>query len=489
MLKKLGKESILYAIGTLLQRIATLLLVPIYTSHLTEIEFGALETLNVFVQTLIIILNFGLSSALLRYYVECKDEEEVALMVRTSSVMVLVLSTIVFLVLIPIYDSIGELFFGSVSFGLYIILAFVWAIGGALNRQLFSYYRARQEASKYVLLSLVFFLLLMTINITFVRILNMKLSGVLLGNILVIWCTNLWVASVFWRRGFRISRRWASTLFNFGFPLVFSMAGWLLLNSADRYFLAYYRDLTEVGLYSLGYRAGMIVQIGVVTPFQLAWGPFVFSQVAKNKDIATQNFSRVFTYLILIFCFVGLGLVVFSKPIIQILGSGKFQEASSVIPYVVLAYLFNGVYYWAASFFHLMNKNKQLSAIVFLMAGVNLLLNWLWIPELGWVGAAWSTVITIGATGLITLIVGEYYYPMPLEGSRLIKILIGTMIGTLIYYFIQIPENFSGFLIRAMIILVLPSWLILSSFLENSEVRFLLALPKVIARKLNLEVR
>jgi O-antigen/teichoic acid export membrane protein len=486
MLRGLGKESLLYAIGTSLQRVASLLLVPVYTSALTVSEYGALETLVVIVQTLTILLNFGLSVALLRYYVECEDEAEVAVMVRTSTVLVVGLSLGMLVLLSPFFGRIAMAFFEEVAYGWSVVLAFLWAIAGALNRQLFAYYRARQDARTYVTLSVSFFLLLVALNIFLVRILDLGLVGVLLGNLIVMWGTNLWMAMRFWRQGRTLSRHWARRLLRFGFPLVFSMIGWLILNSADRYFLAYYRELSEVGLYSLGYKTGLIVQMGVIVPFQLAWGPFVFNQYAAREELATEDFSRVFTYLMLAMSIVGLGIFLFAAEFTRILGSGKLDEAAEVVPYVLLAYLFNGIYYWAGSFFNLKKRNASLSAIVFSMAGLNLLLNWAWIPEWGWIGAARATLVTIGGTGLLTLFFGELFYRVPLQWGRLVKLLLGVVIVVSAYHFIPIPAGIVGWLVRGGMLLLLPAWLVIVNFLDSSEVKLVISLPRSLLRKFQL---
>ncbi len=106
--KKLGKNTIYYTVGTFLRYSVTFILIPVYTSTLTISEYGALETLNVIVQSLLILMTFGLSNALMRYYVECKDEEEVSTMIRSATVMVFFLSVGFILISFPFFDVISS---------------------------------------------------------------------------------------------------------------------------------------------------------------------------------------------------------------------------------------------------------------------------------------------------------------------------------------------------------------------------------------------
>jgi O-antigen/teichoic acid export membrane protein len=484
--KQFGNAMVLYAIGTLLQRMGSLILIPLYTSALLASEYGALETLTVTWTTFTILINFGLSNALIRFYSECQDDNDVFEMVRTSWMLVTILSFGLYFLLMPTYDSLGLYLFKDQTYGSYISLTFLWAIGGALNQQYFAFYRARQDARTYVIISILYFLFSTALNILLVRFMHMKLLGVLLGNLVIVWGINLIAIVKFFRQGHSMSVGWAKKLMSFGFPLVFGMFGWFILNSADRYFLAYYRDLTEVGMYGLGYKTGLITQMIVIMPFQLAWAPYMFSLASSIKDHASIEYARIMTYLLAVLGFMSLGIYLFSNLIINILGSGKFAEAAEVIPYVLVAYLFNGVYYWAASFLHLAKKTALNSIIVTAMAILNLLLNWAWIPAWGWKGAAWSTVVTVVGTGVLTFIAGEWVYPVKLQTGRLVKFSLVVAGAALIHIFVAPSSNLLGLLLSAVLLLVIPIVLLIVGFFEPDELRFMAALPELLRSKIKL---
>jgi O-antigen/teichoic acid export membrane protein len=485
-MKQLGKEALLYAIGTFLRRIATFLLVPLYTATLSSAEYGVIETLNVFVQTLLIFLNFGLSNALLRYYNEGKDEADTAIMLRTSSLLVLLLSSLVFFSLLPFSTGLEQaLFKGRFSY-LLLLLAFGWAVGGALNEQVFAYYRARRDAVSYVLISLSTFLLLGSLNVVFVRVLRLGVWGVLFGNILATWGVTIWLSIGFWSSSQVVSVRWARVFLSFGVPLIFSRFGWLILNSADRFFLAYYRDLSEVGLYSLGYKAGLIVQIVVIVPFQLAWGPYVFAHASKGN---IQNLARVFTYLVLVFGLVGTAIFMFGSEIVSLLGSSKYPDAEAVIPYVLVAYLFQGIYYWSASIFHLERRTVLMGMIVLGMAGLNVLLNRLWVPVWGWHGAAYATVVTISGTGIVMFAVAQKLCTVHLESKRLAKVALAMMLIMLVYWMVPSYPGLLGWLFRGLLLLSLTPILYAFGFFEQSELYFVSTISNSFIRKLHFRHR
>lgn len=476
-IRYLGKKTVGYTVGNILRRLVGFLLIPLYTSVLTVTEFGELETLRTIYDALAILVNFGMGAALIRFYTECESEEEVGLLMRTSSVIVFVLSFALLGLFLPFGDDVSRLLFKDEALNRLIALSFLWAIGAALNQQLFAYYRARQDTQTYVIFSVGLFIVLVVLNIYFVRFLNMGVQGVLWGNLIPLWAVNLLVAARFWRRSWRLSWRWARTLLEFGLPFILAGFGWLILNSSDRYFLAYYRDLAEVGMYGLGYRAGYIMQIAIVLPFNLAWAPFVFSRYTENKEKALQDFSRVLTYILSVFSIFGLTLFLFAPELVGFLGSGKFAGAASVVPFVLLSSVFSGIYYWSAAFYHLKKKTGLLSVIVIAMAVMNLLLNWLLIPRWGWLGAGIATVTSISSTGLVTMAIGVRFYSVTLQRTRLAKLLISTGIIALLSVLITLPAGLAGWLLRGSLLLALPLLLFVAGFFDAAELKFIRTLP------------
>ncbi|MCL4267169.1 MAG: oligosaccharide flippase family protein [Anaerolineae bacterium] len=471
-IRTLGKNSIGYALGTFFYYSVTILLVPIYTSVLSVSEYGALETLTVINQTLLILIGLGLSNALLRFYSESKNEAEAHEIVRSSSVFILALSLVFFSVLLPFFRPISQALLGNETYAIFVALALIWAAGGVLNELFFAYHRARHDAKTYVLITFCLFIFRLFLNILMIYIVKWGLLGILLGNIISVWMINAWSSFRFWTHGLTISLHWLKVLLGFGLPLVVTRFSWLILNSADRYFLAYYRDLSEVGIYSLGYKAGLIIMIIVIVPFQMAWGPFVFSRFASDREEAKKDFSRVFTYLVSVLSFASLGLFLFAPEIVSFLGAGKFDDAIFVMPFVLFAYFFNAIYYWAGNLFHLEKKTIILSVIAVGMAALNLCLNWIVVPIWGWWGAATVTIITVGGMGLITLLLSRRICPVNLESRRLAKIMVVMFLLVVSYYLLPLSSAVVSWIVRGVVLAIFPILLFVFGFFAPSELDF-----------------
>lgn len=296
----------------------------------------------------------------------------------------------------------------------------------ALNQIQFAYFRARQKAFQYLIVSVLQAFLTGVLNVVFVYYMNLGIKGIIVGNIISAWALGFYtIINIFGRKN-TISISWGRKMLKFGTPLVLSMIGLFILNSADRYILAYYRGMTEVGIYGLGYKVGLLVSIGIITPFQLAWPNFVFEQEESQNVMRYHNYGRILIALLGLICTLSLLAMMFAREIIIFIGTEKFIEASLVVPYVVLAYIFYAIYYYYGAFFLLKEKTVQLSLITLPMALINILLNLAWIPKYGWMGAAWSTLITVCGLGLAVAVYGKKIFPHNIQYNKVMLLLILT---------------------------------------------------------------
>ena len=120
---------------------------------------------------------------------------------------------------------------------------------------------------------------------------------------------------------------------------------------SDRYFIAHFGELSEVGVYSVGYKFGTVLQILVVTPFQLAWPAFAFSisEAADHRFV----YARTLTYLSAISVFGWLVLSELTEPLLRIMVHQAYVSAYKVVPMVAAAYVFNGIHFCVSPGIHI----------------------------------------------------------------------------------------------------------------------------------------
>jgi len=214
----------------------------------------------------------------------------------------------------------------------------------------------------------------------------------------------------------------------------------------DRFILEYFKGTAEVGIYSACYRIGIVMNL-VITGFKVAWTPFFLhlKEDESNKEI----FSKVFTY----FCYGGLvAFLTFSllaDELVKLNIAGytllneEYWGGLVIVPYILLAYLFSGLYLNlnVASFFQ--NKIKYL--IISSAAGCtsNIILNLLLIPPYSMVGAAIATLLSYMIMFFVLYYYSQRIYRIDYEWNPILKAAILTSLLYVVNIFIPNYLKFS----------------------------------------------
>jgi O-antigen/teichoic acid export membrane protein len=214
-------------------------------------------------------------------YFNYDDEEKRKTVVGTTFIFLTGTSFLFLLILMAFTDNFSALLFGSVEYVFYFRVIFLTLFfdGGILTA--LSVLRAREESKKYTTFVLIRFLVTAGLNILFVLVLHKGVLGILLGGLIAAFLLySISLRSIIKNAKLSFSIAELKEMLNFGLPLVpAGLAAWIM-TMGDRYFLQFLSNLTELSLYSLGYKFGLVIQLLIVGPFNLAWAPFLLS-IAK----------------------------------------------------------------------------------------------------------------------------------------------------------------------------------------------------------------
>jgi len=180
----------------------------------------------------------------------------------------------------------------------------------------------------------------------------------------------------------------------------------------DRLMINNLINIEATGLYSIGYKFGMVIMILEVA-FSKAWLPYFYEKIERNKEVDKLKIVRI-TYiytagLIIFSLFYGY----FSKYILYFMVDEKFYAAGKFIFLIAMAYCFDGIRKLFAGYLIYSGRIRLYSFIILLSAGVNVVLNYILLKRIGVIGAAWATFISF-AVGLVLVIIAAINcYPMP----------------------------------------------------------------------------
>jgi O-antigen/teichoic acid export membrane protein len=218
--------------------------------------------------------------------------------------------------------------------------------------------------------------------------------------------------------GLSFSRPMAKRLVAYSWPLILSGLFMFVLHQADRFFVQHLRDEGQVGLYGLAYKLGSVGNTVVFEAFGLIWFPFVFA--LRDPDAERRLSRAVLTYFNLLMCAVSLVLALFAQEIVAAMAAPEFHEAARALPIIALGYLFWALFQVLSTAFYLRERTGAVSTLVACAAILNLACNAVLVPRLGYLGAAWSTVITFSARAAATWVVAERFVPIRPETGRVL---------------------------------------------------------------------
>jgi O-antigen/teichoic acid export membrane protein len=195
----------------------------------------------------------------------------------------------------------------------------------------------------------------------------------------------------------------------------------------------------QVGVYSACYKLGLFMVL-FRTAYTLGIEPFFFSH-ASNEN-APQTYATITKYFVIFGSFILLTVIVFADIFKQLMiRDSSYWEAMKVVPLIILANFFLGIYTNLSVWYKLIDKTHIGAYISIVGAVVTLALNFLLIPFMSYYGSAIATIAAYGTMMLISYILGNKYYPIPYDIKK-ISAYLGLSIGFSVLSFYYFRENY-----------------------------------------------
>lgn len=422
-------------------------------------------------QILIVFMTLGMPQSLVRFYREHEIEEKTGSLFTTSIIINLFGCLVFSIVILLLLNPISQLIFNQ-NYSSILILMCLVSVARSVTQSSLSYFRAKNQAFLYSVIALVVMVGLMALNIIFVIILRKGIVGILQSYLIVYGSAAICISAiVFLKTKPNFSWSLAKKLLYFGLPLILSMSGWFIIQMSSRYFLVNYSGLAEVGIYGLGYRIVTILQIVIVMPFQLAFGPFIFSH--EQEPELKAKISSILTYLLILLFASTWAIGFLAKLIIRIIAPPEYQQAYFVVLLMLPSIVALGVYYWAASLLHLKKKTLLIGFFITGSAIFNVLLNLWLIPKYGWFGAAISTNISIFGAVALHLIYGLKLNRVELEKKRLFRLIFAYVVLCALLIFFLHFNDFVYYFVNGCSFILVTILLYNSKFLNVEEKKWI----------------
>jgi O-antigen/teichoic acid export membrane protein len=354
---------------------------------------------------------FGFYGAQTRYFYEFKEEKEKIGRFLFSINAYLFIVLLFICTIISLYGKYIYNFFSiqEIPFNPYIPIIVWTAFFQIFNQMIISYYLASKEYNKCAILQILQFLGTTSSVIFFVVYQKQgalgQIHGLLYGQI-------IFFVFFYWSYAkkfiYKFSWKYVKICLLFGIPIVFHLLAGTIHNSVDRIILEKYVNISELGIYTLGYQIGMVMSV-ITTSINRAWQPNYFEFMSSTMPENQKQFEnrRMFAFWMIGIGSICLTGMLWAKEFLVMLTPEKFHVSSEVVPIILFGYLFQGLYFFAVSPLFQFKKTKFLPFTTASSAIVNICLNFIFIPRYGIYGAAYATVISFSFQAIVVYCVSK----------------------------------------------------------------------------------
>ena len=479
-LKSTVRDTFVYSLSNIAPKVVGVILLPLFTAKLILSDFGNWDLIDNTIQILteVAILGQAGSIIFLNNSKEYKSQKESALF--TLSTFVFAVCSILVFVTELFTSNYSSLFEHSQFKSVYIRLIAYIVLLRVMNNLFLAKVRADEEAAYYSIVSIIKTLLMTALTIYLVAWINYGIEGILYAALTAeIFTVLVLLVRVIPKMKFSFDNKILTTALKFGLPLIFSSLGFMLLNQSDRFIIKLLLGSKSVAIYGLGYRVAGVLNMFLILPFSLGLLPIAYKYYGMPDD--KRFFTKLMTYSTFFFVWGFIFLSLFSKEIVGIfaLQSG-YHSAFTVIPIILLSYVLSGMRLTASLGMFLTKNTKHVAWITIAASALNIILNFILIPEFGIIAAAFNTLISFAIFYFVTQIFSNKYFKIPYENSKLlIMILIGIVLSSFIY-FLPSMNSILAFMIKIIITLLFPFILFFFRFYEKRELEILLSPVKII---------
>ena len=435
MLKKVLSDSVIYGASRVLMMAVGMFLIPIYSRLFTTADYGIIETFNIFMNVVLLLLPCGLYQSIYRFVYESKDEQHHARVYSTIFSFFFALALCVMTVMTLFRHPFNRLLIADENYiGIYqlSLLTITFSLFSSYNLEIL---RSQYKKYHYLTIAVGTALTLASGGIFFVTVLKKGIYGFFYASVLSqgVFCLLGWFFNRRWLR-FTFDPALLKNLLSFGLPFIPAGLTLMLMKFGDRFFVQRMLGLNDLGLYSMGVRISSLYDI-VGIAFSLALFPHIMRIVHEPDSHAI--IKRFFIHSLLLLGFTVAAFSVVAKPLLHLLVDPKFWDCSNVIyPFVLSSTCASLNYVWGLGIYA--SKKTKYIFIPTLLGGVlNLVLCFFLVRPLGIMGAALSSL-----TGSVVYLTSSYLiaqklYPIKYDFGKALVIIFSFIGWTSAMYYLD----------------------------------------------------
>lgn len=451
--KNLFKQTLIYGLATVFPRIISFILNPLFVYYLpNKSQMGEVSVIFAYLVFFNVVLSYGMETAFFRFY---NSEDNKKSVISTATIS-LFWSSIGFLALALVFRrNLGEWSGISTEFITYTI----WILTlDALAIIPFSKLRAEKRPMRYAAIKIANVSINLLLNVFFLALLpkwaaqnpngfsstiyldHYQIGYIFISNLLASLFTLVVLVPNYTRISWNFDLALWKRMMRYGLPILFAGIAFAINEHFDKILLDWLHvPMSDIGAYSACYKIGMFMVL-YRTAYTLGIEPFFFSHASHEN--AQQTYATITKYFVIFGSFISLFVIVFADLFKHILVPNiQYWDAMKVVPLIVLANFFLGIYTNLSVWYKLIDKTHIGAYISLVGAVVTLALNYLLIPTMSYYGSAIATIAAYGSMMIISYQMGQKEYPIPYDFPKIFSYLGLTVVFSAVSFYVPMLRD------------------------------------------------
>lgn len=469
--KKLAGQTAIYGIPTIVGRLLTQFLTPLYTYIYTTGEYGVVTSMYAYVSFLLVLLTYGMETALFKFSQSQQDKEKV----YSTSLISVFSSSVLFIALAGLYASPVANAIRLHGHSEYIVWFALILGADAVANITFAKLREQNRPLRFSFIKSTNIAIFIFLNVFFIwfcgrvyqhpgsslfplvqKIYNPEtgVGYIFISNLIASTITLLLLLPDMLRMQFKFDTLLWKRMMIYAIPLLIAGMAGMVNETMDRILLTYLlpenEAMSQTGIYGACYKIAIIMTVFIQT-FRFAAEPFFFSH-AKEKD-AKKTYADIMKYFVIICSLIFLGTMMNLSWIQYFIGK-PFRVGLAVVPVLLLANLCLGVFINQSFWYKLTGQTRYGAYLAIFGAVITLVLNFYLIPRIGYMGSAWATLVCYAAMMIASYFLGQKHYPVNYDLKRFFGYVTLSLILYALSGLISIESYMFDLVLRNMLVLI-----------------------------------
>jgi len=463
--QNLFKQTAIYGLATVIPRMLSFLLVPLYTTAgvLGSVaDYGTVSLIFSWFVLFNVLLSYGMETAFFRFFYKENDSKKV----EGTAAIALIFTSLVFVILsffgqkqlatlLDIQDSHFSLVAKILALDALAVIPFAWL-------------RANGKAMRYAIIKIINVALSLSLNIFFLLELKnwvksdswydfairhqFEINYIFVANLIASSITLLLLLPFYRSCSYRFDFKLLRSMLGYAWPILIAGLAFAINETFDRILLDKLlpddQSDIQIGMYSACYKLAIFMTL-FGTAFRLGIEPYYFKQAKQENP--QQQYAQILEVFVIIGSVILLSVAVFAdfiKPFI--VRSESYWEAMWIVPIILLANFFLGIYHNLSVWYKITDRTNYGLMFSIIGAIITLGLNFWLIPIIGFKGSALATLSAYGFMALLSACIGAKYYPIPYNWPKIVVYLVLSTTAAFVSFY-----YFRGVYIVGILLLVL----------------------------------